>query len=605
MRTSTGQATVDEEIVISVEKVTKRYGKQTILSNISFNVKRGEIFGILGPDGSGKSTLMHILSGILSIDRGRVSVLGIDVIRYTEKIKRDIAIMPQGLGISLCDELSVEENIDFYSDIYDVPKHKREENKNNLLKITRLMPYRNRLTRKLSGGMRQKLALCCTLIHLPKIIILDEPSTGVDPLSRRDIWIIINNIVAKMKVTCLVSTSYMEEAERFHRIMMLYRGNLLGIGKPVEFMEKIGSPSMSHVFLSLSMAFEREKKTISVRDIFKRFHGVLERRANREDEIVVDIKELVKDFGDFRAVDHVTFSIKRGEIFGFLGPNGAGKTTIIKILCGLLKPSKGSGKIAGLDITKNKEEIKRHIGYMSQRFSLYKNLTVRENIELFGGVYGVYKKVLKERMRLVLELSELKGKENHLTGDLPISMKQRLALGCALIHNPEIIFLDEPTSGVDPIGRARFWQIIYELSKDIGTTLIVTTHYMDEVQQCDRVMLINEGIVCALDTPLNLRIQMKKEVGKAFEIPTKDPFSIYEDARKMNLNVSFYGKNILIYSKHPEVELKTLENLYRLRGQAFHDVRERDAPFEDVFIHFIEKRAQYAKGSKENLHSIS
>jgi len=642
--------------IISVNNVVKSYKKMTALHGVSFDIQESEIFGLLGPDGSGKSTLMHIMSGILRAEGGSVHVLGIDVLKDPEKIKMDIGLMAQGLGLTLSGDLSVKENINYYSDIHGVPYQEREDMKERLLAMTHLTPFARRLVKNLSGGMRQKLALCCTLVHSPRILFLDEPTTGVDPISRRDFWIIINDIVSHKKITAVVSTAYMDEAERFHRVAMMYKGKILGIGPPKEFKSRLigrvyelytsnltkaydilqsiedlenvvslghkivvesvsgerlqwkikgllakegidvysfeaSEPTMASVFVSSVKSFEQKEKRVRVKDLFERYSSKLVQEYKHGKEAVVEIHELVKDFGKFRAVDHVSFDMLRGEIFGFLGPNGSGKTTTIKMLCGLLKPTSGSGTIAGFDLLRDREEITKRIGYMSQKFSLYKNLTVSENIELFGGIYGVSRPILKERMKLVLELADLEGREREMAGDLPMGVKQRLALGCAFIHQPEIIFLDEPTSGVDPIARARFWEIINELSRRTRMTIIVTTHYMDEAEQCDRLLLINDGRVCALDTPEKLREEVEEEIGHALEIECDDPLAIYEKAHEILPDVSFYGKNILLYTKDPQGDTSRLRVLCKSKGYMFRNIRKRPILFEDVFVHFIKKSA--------------
>lgn len=438
--------------ILKVDSVSKSFKKIQALKGVSLQVEEGEIYGLIGPDGAGKSTLMKIISGILSFHEGKVEVCGYDVRKYPEKVKAVISFMPQGIGQNLYQDLSVEENIDFFVKLKGLEPSNISEHKERLLEITGLKPFRNRLAKHLSGGMQQKLGICCSLITRPKLLILDEPTTGVDPVSRREIWDIIYEFAAQ-GVTVLFSTSYMDEAERAHRFSLMHEGKVIA---QVETDELVASgKSVDELFKSL-VPSERFEVSLPFE---------IERLSHP-----IGVDRLVKKFGSFVAVDNVAFSIEPGEIFGLLGPNGAGKTTTIKIMVGLLKPTSGTIKMVS----------KKQLGYMSQKFSLYKDLTVEENIEYYGAVYGLGERELSERKRWILEIARLEEFRDKLVNELPLGHRQRLALGCSFIHVPQVLFLDEPTSGVDPITREAFWEIIRVLS-EAGVTVVVTTHHLLEL----------------------------------------------------------------------------------------------------------------------------
>jgi ABC-2 type transport system ATP-binding protein len=399
-------------------------------------------------------------------------------------------------------DLSVSENMNFYADLFGISQAERRQLMPRLLHMTRMEPFESRLAGKLSGGMKQKLALMCTLLHRPKVLFLDEPTNGVDPVSRRDFWVILNQLVKDDGVTIFLTTAYLDEAERCRRVGFLHRGQLIRCDTPANL--KSGAASLEDAFI----AEIGKAEGVSGAGPRPALSGPSEQAANAPQTApVVTVDNLVKTFGDFVAVDHISLTVSRGEVFGFLGPNGAGKSTTIRILCGLLQPSGGRASVGGFDVRTDPESIRRNIGYMSQKFSLYDDLKVEENIDFFAGIYGVPEERRRERKEYVVRMAGLEEKRTAMTRDLAGGWKQRLALGCAILHEPAILFLDEPTSGVDPIARRQFWKLIYELSAK-GHTVFVSTHYMDEAEYCHRLALMYRGKIIALGPPTELKYQL-------------------------------------------------------------------------------------------------
>jgi ABC-2 type transport system ATP-binding protein len=553
--------------VITVKNLSKVYGKLKAVEEVSFEVEKGEVFGLIGPDGAGKTTLIHVLAGVLEPSSGEAYINGINVVKEPEKIKKLIGYMPQGLGLNLYDNLTVEENIKFFKDLRLISEDTFQKNKEILLEITRLKPFLSRPAKALSGGMRQKLALICTLLHLPEVILLDEPTTGVDPLSRQDFWEIIHTLVQEREITVLLTTSYMDEAERCNRIALIHKGKLLLQDKP----ENI--PDLEGAFIS-AISGERPKPFLKKSSSF----------SEKEINILI-CNRVSKLFGKFRAVDRVSLEVKKGEILGLLGPNGAGKTTLIKMMCGLLPPSEGEIFISGNNVEKEKVKVWRLIGYMSQKFSLYKDLTVLENIKLYAGLYGVK----NENFGELLEKLGLLGWEGRLVKDIPFGIKQRLALSCAVLHKPLIVFLDEPTSGVDPVARRSFWEMIYFLSREEGITVILSTHYMDEAENCDRIGLMNKGRLIALGTPEELKITSEKISGKLLQIRTSEFREVFKKLKSGFPNLSLYGNKILLRTFSPEKDKEKIEEVLTEEGKFKIEISQTLPSLQETFIDFIKK----------------
>ncbi len=462
---------MDKAIV--VKSVSKRYGKVQALRDVSLSVGQGELFGLIGPDGAGKTSLFRILATLLLPDEGRASVLGFDTVGGMRNIRKCIGYVPG--RFSLYQDLTVEENLRFFATLFGTTI---EAEYSRIRPVySQIETFRHRKAGALSGGMKQKLALSCALVHNPDVLLLDEPTTGVDPVSRRDFWDVLENLAAG-GMTIVVSTPYLDEVRRCGRVAFLHEGRVRGIGSPQDILEKF-------------------------RDVFCP-PGLVHEAANAMGDNVVEVSHLVKAFGSFRAVDDISFSVKRGEIFGFLGANGAGKTTAMHILTGLSRPTSGSGRVAGCDLLTEFEQIKRHIGYMSQRFSLYDDLTIRENIRLFAGIYGMRPTDIRRKTDELLRRLDFTAHADDIVGSLPLGWKQKLAFSVSIFHEPEIVFLDEPTGGVDPAVRRQFWQLIYEAA-DRGITVFVTTHYMDEAEYCDRVSIMVDGKIRALGSPAELK----------------------------------------------------------------------------------------------------
>jgi len=552
--------------VIEVENLSKSYGKIQAVKEVSFKVKKGEVFGLIGPDGAGKTSIIQILTGVLTPTSGKAFINGIDVTKDPERIKSIIGYMPQGLGLNLYDNLTVEENINFFRDLRQIPEKIFKKNKEILLEITKLKPFLNRQVKALSGGMRQKLALICTLLHLPDIIFLDEPTTGVDPLSRQDFWRIIHNLVRERKITVLLTTSYMDEAERCHRIALMHEGKILLEERP----ENIGN--LEEIFIE-KITGEKPK----IIDIIK--------KRDKDKSLMIVCKGVSKLFGSFKAVDKVDLEVEKGEILGLLGPNGAGKTTLIKMMCGLLESSEGKISILGYDVQKERAKIWNVIGYMSQKFSLYKDLTVLENMKFYAGIYGVKGYNFKE----ILERLELLEMGDRLVKDLPFGIRQRLALACALLHKPPILFLDEPTSGVDPVARRNFWEIIYQVSRQEGTTVIVSTHYMDEAENCDRLGLMNRGRLIALGTPEEIKKESEKFSGSLLQIKTPYFYKAFELISKEFSEISIYGNKIFIRTFEIENAKKKIKNLFESQKLLPFEIEQILIPLQEAFVDFIKR----------------
>ena len=497
-----------QQSIAVIDGVEHRYGKVIALDNIHLNIPSGVLAGIIGPDGVGKSTLLGLIAGAKIIQSGRVEVFSknLAVRQVREELCRRIAYMPQGLGKNLYPTLSVMENIRFFARLFGESGPQCEQHIRYLLQATGLAPFVNRPASKLSGGMKQKLGLCCALIHEPDLLILDEPTTGVDPLSRRQFWELLDDLRARRKdMSIIVATAYMEEASSFDWLAMMDEGKVLAEGKPVELLQQTGTTSLDSAFIHLLP----EQKSKNHQE------PVLPPLDNELHGIAISARHLSKRFGDFTAVDNVNFEIRQGEIFGFLGSNGCGKTTTMKMLTGLLPATEGEALLFGKTVDVHDINTRRQIGYMSQSFSLYEELTVRQNLDLHGRIFGLSKDEIASRSAELLSTMELTTYIEQPTSALPLGVRQRLSLAVAIIHRPSILILDEPTSGVDPIARDQFWMLLIDLSRKQRVTIFITTHYMNEAERCDRLSLMNNGRVLASGSPQEIKEQFSVDTLEA------------------------------------------------------------------------------------------
>lgn len=581
------------EPAVSGRSLHKRFvvkaSKQGVraLDGVSLEVPAGTLTALVGPDGAGKTTLLRLMAGLMRADEGELRVLGIDVSANPQAVQDRISYMPQRFG--LYDDLSVQENLDLYADLHGVSASQRRERYARLMEMTDLGQFTGRPAGKLSGGMKQKLGLACTLVRSPELLLLDEPTVGVDPLSRRELWQIVQQLVDDEKLSVIVSTAYLDEAERCSHVFVLQEGRLVAEGTPVEirshaqgmcfvaappkgepprlmqarlldarqdivdavpqggevhFIRRQGaddaalqklldgahaepvSPRLEDGFMTLLRTHQATAANVAP--------PAAEGLAPAEcepGEVVIEVKDLVRRFGDFVAVASTSFSVRRGEIFGLLGPNGAGKTTTFRMLCGLLPASGGQLRVAGVDLRHARAQARQRIGYVSQKFALYGNLTVRENLSFFGGAYGLRGEKLRERMGTVLRQFDLERELDAPSGQLPGGYRQRLAMATGLLHEPEILFLDEPTSGADPLARREFWRRITALAEG-GTTIVITTHFMEEAEYCDRIVIQDAGKVLAIGTPLEVRTQALNGEGNEKRIDMEQAFiGIVEKAR--------------------------------------------------------------------------
>ncbi|EPS2512021.1 ribosome-associated ATPase/putative transporter RbbA [Escherichia coli] len=483
--------------VAQLAGVSQHYGKTVALNNITLDIPARCMVGLIGPDGVGKSSLLSLISGARVIEQGNVMVLGGDM--RDPKHRRDvcprIAWMPQGLGKNLYHTLSVYENVDFFARLFGHDKAEREVRINELLTSTGLAPFRDRPAGKLSGGMKQKLGLCCALIHDPELLILDEPTTGVDPLSRSQFWDLIDSIRQRQSnMSVLVATAYMEEAERFDWLVAMNAGEVLATGSAEELRQQTQSATLEEAFINLLPQAQRQAHQAVVIPPYQPENA----------EIAIEARDLIMRFGSFVAVDHVNFRIPRGEIFGFLGSNGCGKSTTMKMLTGLLPASEGEAWLFGQPVDPKDIDTRRRVGYMSQAFSLYNELTVRQNLELHARLFHIPEAEIPARVAEMSERFKLNDVEDILPESLPLGIRQRLSLAVAVIHRPEMLILDEPTSGVDPVARDMFWQLMVDLSRQDKVTIFISTHFMNEAERCDRISLMHAGKVLASGTPQEL-----------------------------------------------------------------------------------------------------
>ncbi|WP_275075059.1 ATP-binding cassette domain-containing protein [Providencia rettgeri] len=528
------------------------------VESLTMDIRGGSVTGLVGPDGAGKTTLMRMLAGLLKPDAGQISVMGLDPIKDSIAVRANLGYMPQKFG--LYEDLTVQENLDLYADLRSVIGEEREKTYQQLLSFTNLAPFTQRLAGKLSGGMKQKLGLACTLLGKPKVLLLDEPGVGVDPIARRELWQMVHTL-ADDGMLILWSTSYLDEAQQCKEVLLLNKGQLLYSGKPELLTQKMAGrsyllevpaaqkrtvlqnalilpettdgviqgryvrlilkPDASQESL-LNALNMQENKLIAAQPRFEdafidllgggpshrsELAAIVPQIPANPQETVIEARNLTKKFGDFAATDHVNFQVKRGEIFGLLGPNGAGKSTTFKMMCALMKPTEGQALVLGMDLKTSSNKARQYLGYMAQKFSLYGNLKVGQNLKFFSGVYGLHHKQQSSKIQEMVDAFSFKPIINQITESLPLGYKQRLALACSLMHEPDILFLDEPTSGVDPLTRREFWLHINGMV-DKGVTVMVTTHFMDEAEYCDRIGLVYHGKIIAAGTPDELKQQI-------------------------------------------------------------------------------------------------
>jgi len=571
-------------ITVMAEGVRKifstRQGEVRAVDDLSLCIRAGGLSALVGVDGAGKTTLMRMLAGLLAPSAGRLQVLGVDVSQNPQAVQSRISYMPQRFG--LYEDLSVQENLDLYADLHGVPHSIRQERFARMLEMTDMARFTGLPAGKLSGGMKQKLGLACTLVRSPDLLLLDEPSVGVDPLSRRDLWRIVQQLVEAEGLSVIVSTAYMDEAQRCARVFVLHQGRLLAEGTPQTLAQRAcgltftvkpppdipprnvqarlmdaGDIIVDAVPQGGAVRFIQQPDTDpQALNILLGNLACTPRPAELEDAFMlllrqqpattsspvpvvqtqvqpaahsrsaIIVRNLVRRFDDFTAVASTSFDVRRGEIFGLLGPNGAGKTTTFRMLCGLLPASGGQLEVAGVNLRHARAKARARIGYVSQKFALYSNLTVQENLRFFGAAYGLRRRALQERIAAMLTQFELR--PHSISGQLPAGYKQRLAMAAALLHEPDILFLDEPTSGIDPLARRAFWRTITALAQS-GVTIIITTHFMEEAEYCDRIVIQDAGKLLAIGTPQQVRQQAgsKGDMNSAF-------IAIVEHARTVN-----------------------------------------------------------------------
>jgi ABC-2 type transport system ATP-binding protein len=635
-----------ENPAVEAKGLQKKYDKVLAVRGLDLRVARGEIFGLVGADGAGKTTTIRMLCTLSLPSAGEASVLGFDTVRQAGRIKEKIGYMSE--KFNLYPTLTVEENLEFFARLRNLPGNVSRERRKELISFCRLEQFRNRQAEHLSGGMQKKLALACSLIHEPEVIFMDEPTTGVDPVSRRDFWRIISGFLSR-GITVIVSTPYLDEAERFNRVAFMHNGEVIACdtpqalkaglpgeileirakpaGRAVEALRGAGLPGAPQLFgdtihiaakdaakdaAAAGQTLEQYGVTVeSIRtilpgleDAFVNRLSELEGKSERltlqsreadsgieeipDGEPAIAVSKLTRKFGDFTAVDQVDFKVGRGEIFGLLGPNGSGKTTTIRMITGLLKPTSGTTRVLGKAMAAETGEIRSKMGYMSQKFSLFSDLTVEENINLYGGLYGLSPSQLAEGRKWVLDMAGLQGKEKLMPSELSGGWKQRLALGCTIIHHPEVIFLDEPTAGVDPLSRRAFWELIQALAAG-GTTIFITTHYMDEAEHCHRLGLFYQGKLIALDSPDNLKTGRAK--GELIELTSSDYARAIEllaaDTRYSQL--SLFGSTIHVRVDSAEAASGEIRRLLENNGIVVSGISRIPFTMEDVFITLVEE----------------
>jgi ABC-2 type transport system ATP-binding protein len=650
---STTTAAATPTPAIEVRGLAKSYGTLAAVRGIDFAVRQGEIFGLIGPDGAGKTTTFQILAGVMEASAGTAAVFG----RPAREMRSQTGYLTQ--TFSLYPDLSVAENLRYIGDLRRIPPREIAERGGRYLRMFDLDRFTNRLAGKLSGGMKQKLALAGALVPEPRVLLLDEPTTGVDPVSRREFWDALVHLAAG-GLTILVATPYLDEAERCHRVALMHGGAIQQIGTPAELRASLGATRLELRTADLGAAEQAlsricgpDREVIDV----QRFGDRLDLLVHQPDAAAREVEQslraaglaptdlrrdqpllenvfvarlrslggevhqqpfpfrrqhtdlrgqvaiggtgLRKQFGTFTAVDHFDIEVRFGEVYGLLGANGAGKTTAIRMLCGLLDPTAGEVQLAGERQDVRSEQVRQRVGYMSQKFSLYDDLPVGSNLEFFAGVYGVPRQERGEKIRWVLSFAGLAGKEDQLTGSLPAGWKQRVAFGAAIMHEPRVLFLDEPTSGVDPLARRGFWTIINQLS-DAGTAILVTTHYLEEAEQCNRLGLMVAGELVAEGTPTGIKSQ---QAGHLLELIVDQPQRAADLLRATveRWRVSLFGERLhLIADADPQAAIAATRERLAAGGVRVRSAREAEVSLEDVFIRIVEQARQQGKVAVED-----
>jgi ABC-2 type transport system ATP-binding protein len=642
-----------EQSAIAARALTKHYGMIEAVRGIDFEVHEREIFGLIGPDGAGKTSTFQILAGVMEASSGDASIFG----RPAREMRSQTGYLTQ--TFSLYPDLTVAENIRYSGDLRRIPIEEIAERGNQYLRMFDMDRFADRLAGKLSGGMRQKLSLVCALVPQPRVLLLDEPTTGVDPVSRREFWDVLAHLSAE-GLTILVATPYLDEAERCNRIGFMHQGEILQIGTAAELCATLNAkrielrtPDLRKTEAVLSKLIASHVDIMDVQRFGDRLDllvhdpeevepavrqglesagvGIDEMRVDeptlentfvaklralgqsadtaafpgRHDhsdlrgQIAVGATRLVKQFGAFTAVKNVSLQIRNGEVYGLLGANGAGKTTTIRMLCGLLPPTSGAMQLAGAQGDLRSEEVRKRIGYMSQKFSLYDDMTIRENLDFFAGVYGVPKQEREEKIRWVLSFSGLEGKQDQITGSLPGGWKQRVAFGAAIMHEPDILFLDEPTSGVDPLARRAFWTLINRLA-DTGAAILVTTHYLEEAEQCNRLGMMVAGELVAEGTPSGIKAQQSGHLIQFIVDQPQKAADLLKSAGE-NWRVSLFGERLhLITEDPPEQAIRETTQWLEAHGLRVLSAREDRFSLEDVFISIVEKSRQQGKVAIED-----
>jgi ABC-2 type transport system ATP-binding protein len=639
---------------IAIDRLTKNYGAVEAVRGIGFEVRESEIFGLIGPDGAGKTSTFQILAGVMEATGGKAEIFGV----AAREARSETGYLTQ--SFSLYPDLTVAENIRYIGDLRRVPVKEIDERGHRYLSMFDMDRFTDRLAGRLSGGMKQKLALACALVAQPKVLLLDEPTTGVDPVSRREFWDTLAHLAID-GLTIMVATPYLDEAERCHRVALMHLGEIRELGTPKELRDKLGAKRLEIHTDNLGRAEEillresaKHPEIVDVQrfgdrldviapdpvrgrqmveealrsehltaDVFRVDQPTLEntfvatlRAIDKNDtaeppaypgkhphlelkgQIAIGARDLTKRFGAFTAVKDVNVQVKYGEIYGLLGANGAGKTTTIRMLCGLLAPTTGTMELAGETGSLRSRAVRERIGYMSQKFSLYDDLTIGENLDFFAGVYGVPKEEVEEKKRWVLAFSGLEGKEGLITGSLPGGWKQRVAFGASILHEPSVLFLDEPTSGVDPLARRAFWRMINKLA-DMGTAILVTTHYLEEAEQCNRLGFMVAGELVAEGTPHGVKSQ---QGGHLLEFIVDQPQKAADLLREQEdrWRVSLFGDRLHVITDL-DVEAGTRETVAKLNaaGIQVKDSYEEQYSLEDVFIVVVEKARKLGKVAKE------